>query len=219
MSNCYLCARDNATNPLDLPKSFTNHSAAKSPYSDKLCDRCYGAIAGNEKQLWYWNPNKNAWSKVWGRGLSRLYQCDKLLCPIIEGEREGLQIVKNLATREQIRCWLLDPPQPPFTIAIAVTGQKHVLPFAIEGLDRERFPVQFETESIGVTRSEFAKLLNKYQELMALGFSKSEITSGHYRSDRVISLDCAQRDRFMLLDREMIVKRGSSSLLLVEHVA
>ena len=85
---------------------------------------------------------------MFGRSLSRLYQGDRLLSPTIEGEREGLQIVKDLATREQIRDWLLNPPDPPFLIAIAQSGQKHILPMAEEAHDRDQFPVQFETTII-----------------------------------------------------------------------
>lgn len=214
--SCYLCGKVNAANSLDLPKSFTSHSLARSPFSTKLCDRCYGAIAGNQKQMYYWNPNKNQWSKVWGRSLSRLYQGDKLLCPTIGGEREGLLMVKDLATREAIRGWLLNPPSPPFTIAIAVSGQKHILPFAIQAEDRDRFPVQFETESLWVDRNKFATLLHHYQALMALGFSKTEITSGDYRSDRLVA---AINSDFSSHERVLACSRGSGLLLLAEHVA
>lgn len=215
-SSCYLCSRVPAANPLDLSKSFTNHSVARCPRSENLCDRCYGAIAGKEKQMYYWNPNKNQWSKIWGRSLSRLYQGDKLLCPTIEGEREGLLVVKDLATREAIRGWLLEPPSPPFTIAIAVSGQKHILPFAIQAEDRDRFPVQFETESLWVEREKFASLLQDYQALMALGFSKAEITSGDYRSDRLVA---AIDSGFDSHEQAIASSRGSGLLLLAEHVA
>ena len=217
MNSCYLCGKTPANNPLELSKTFTAHSSARSPLSDKLCDRCYPSIAGDEKQLAYFNPNKNAWAKIWGRSLSRLYQGDKLLSPIIEGEREGLQIVKDLATREQIRGWLLDPPEPPFMIAIAQSGQKHITPLAQEGFDRDRFPVQFETESIWVVRAEFTVLLEKYQALMNMGFSKTEITSGHYRSDRIVALT----DITVFYDCERAIEphRGTSLIQLIDHVA
>ena len=215
--NCYLCARTPATNPLDLPKTFTNHSAARCPQSDKLCDRCYATIAGNQKQMWYWNPNKEAWSKLWGRSLSRLYQGEKLLSPTIEGDREGLLVVKDLATREQIREWLTNPPEPPFTIAIAQSGQKHILSFAQEGLDLERFPVQFETESLWINRVEFVQVLGWYESLMGLGFSKTEISSGEYRSDRVVT--AANNPQFWEWENNLSPYRGTPLIGLIEHVA
>ena len=121
MYNCYLCAKP-ASNPLELSNTFTMHSSAKCPQSKLLCDRCHSTIAGNQKQLWYWNENKNKWSKLWGRSLSRVYQGEKLIAPIIEGtyaeEKDTFPVVKNLLTRVEIREHLLNPPQPPFTIAM-----------------------------------------------------------------------------------------------------
>jgi hypothetical protein len=227
MFSCYLCGRRGATNSLDLSKSFTNHNEAKCPNSDKLCDRCYSTIAGSQKQLWYWHPTKLSWSKIWGRGLSRLYQGDRLISPVLTGEIKtekaggqvttSLLVVRDLATREQIRSWLLDPPEPPFTIALSVSGQKHVLPFAEEGWDRDRFPVRFETETIWVVRSDFADLLDKYQQLMALGFSKSEITSGSYRSERLAAVVGSLE--FEGLEKAIAYHRGGQLLQLVEFVA
>jgi hypothetical protein len=119
---CYLCGNP-ATRSLELKDTFTSHSACKVPNSNKMCDRCHTSIAGEEKQLWYWNEGKNKWSKMWGRSLSRVYAKDKLIAPTIEGiHTEGndtFPIVKNLLSRADIRNFLINPPCPPFTIAIA----------------------------------------------------------------------------------------------------
>lgn len=215
---CYLCGKP-ATLPLQLKDSFTAHSACKVPTSDKMCDRCNVAINGDEKLLWYWNGGKGKWSKLWGRSLSRLYQGDRLITPTIEGEHtEGkntFPVVKNLASRAQMRDWLFNPPKPPFTIAIAESGQKHVLPLAQEGHDRNYFPVQFELDSLWIDRAQFTKILEAYELLMGLEFSKTEIDSGQYHSDRMM------RAFVEHVEPESVVSgwRGSRLLQLVSHLA
>ena len=49
-------------------------------------------------------------------------------------------------------------------------------------------------DSLAINRPEFVKLLGLYEELLALGFSKTELDSGDYRHDRVLNnLDEWQR--------------------------
>jgi hypothetical protein len=215
---CYLCGKP-ATLPLQLKDSFTAHSACKVPTSDKMCDRCNAAINGEEKLLWYWNEGKGKWSRLWGRSLSRLYLGDVLAVPTIEGQHtEGkltAPIVTALATREQMRGWLTNPPKPPFTIAIAESGQKHILPWAQTGHSRDYFPVQFELDSLWIDRAQFAAILAAYEALMGLGFSKTEITSGQYHSDRLMKA-WGQYEPF---DDVLTSWRGSRLLELVAHVA
>lgn len=215
---CYLCAKP-ATLPLELKDSFTAHSVCKVPTSDRMCERCNAAINGDEKQLFYWNEGKGKWSKIWGRSLSRLYAGDKLLSPVIAGERtEGkdtLPIVSSLATRAQMRDWILNPPEPPFTIAISESGQKHLLPWAQEGLDRDFFPVQFELDSLWVSRAEFAGVLEHFEALMALDFSKTEILRGEYHSDRLMKNFSAYLPHESVIERY----RGGRLLQLINHVA
>ncbi len=218
MADCYLCGKP-ASFPLALKDGFTGHSLARCPGSDQLCERCYGAIDGHEKLLWYWNQGKDKWSKLWGRSLNRLYQGDVLLSPVI-GEaktigKDTFPVVANLPTRAQMRGWLLEPPEPPFTIVIAQSGQKHILPWAQEGYDRDYFPVQFELDCVWVNRVQFATLIGHYEALLALGFSKTEIDSGNYHSDRLM------RAISQYGPHEAIIEpyRGGRLLALCSHVA
>lgn len=217
-NSCYLCGA-NGSNPLALPKTFTAHSMAKCPDSKTLCDRCYAAIDGTEKQLWYWNEGKGKWSALWGRSLSRLYQGEKLISPIINGEHtesgKTFPIVSDLPTRAQMRDWILNPPEPPFTIAIAESGQKHILPWAQEGHDRDYFPVQFELDCVWIRRLEFTELLSNYEALMALGFSKTEIDSGDYHSDRLMRAI----SQYGVHESIVCPYRGSRLLTLASYIA
>lgn len=216
-SHCYLCAKP-ASNPLELSNSFTMHSSAKCPDSKVMCDRCYSTISGNQKQLWYFNPNKDKWSKLWGRSLSRVYQGDTLIAPVIDGEytegKDTFPIVKNLLTRVEIREFLLNPPEPPFTIAIAESGQKHIIPWALEAQSRDLFPVQFELDTIYID-NRFRELLAVYEKLLKLEFSKSEIDSGEYRSDRLMKVF----DQYWELEDQVKEIRGTRLMQLISYVA
>jgi len=216
-SPCYLCAKPGSI-PLKLKESFTAHSLAKCPDSKTLCDRCYGAIDGTEKQLWYWNEGKGKWSALWGRSLSRLYQGEKLIAPVIEGEHtesgKTFQVVSNLPTRVQMRDWLLNPPEPPFTIVISESGQKHILPWSQEGHDRNYFPVQFEMDTVFLDRH-FATVLAAFEALMGLGFGKTEILTGEYRSENLKN-NLEQWDEFEPI---LARYRGGRLLELIAHVA
>lgn len=214
LKNCYLCGKP-ADNPLELKDSFTGHSLAKCPSSQFLCDRCYAPINGDEKQLWYWSDEKGKWSKLWGRSLTRLYIGNKLKSPIIEGKREGLKIVSNLAKRVEIREWLINPPTPPFTIAIAESGQKHILPWAIESQNRDYFPVQFEMDTVWIDLPNFCTHLENYENLIHLGFSKTEINSGNYKSDRIMKA----WGKFEKLEDAITLIRGTRLIELIAYVA
>ena len=217
MSNCYLCAKP-GSNPLELSNSFTMHSSAKCPESKVLCDRCYASISGDEKQLWYWNPSKDKWSKIWGRSLSRVYQGNKLIAPVIEGEytegKDTFRVVKNLLTRVEIREFLLNPPEPPFTIAIAESGQKHIIPWALEAQSKEVFPVQFELDTVYIDHR-FKEFLKIYEQLLKLEFSKTEIDSGNYRSDRLMKVF----DQYWDLEERIKAIRGTRLMQLISYVA
>ncbi|NJL03188.1 MAG: hypothetical protein HC910_22420 [Spirulinaceae cyanobacterium SM2_1_0] len=216
---CYLCGNSGATRPLKLAASFTAHSAARAPHSDRLCNRCDAPINGSEKLLWYWHGAKSKWSRLWGRSLTRLYLADRLVCPVIEGSHtergKAFPIVRDLPTRAQMRGWLLEPPEPPFTIVIAESGQKHILPWAIEARDRDYFPVQLELDVIWVRRAEFAAIAACFESLMTMGFSKTEILSGEYHSDRLTRVYPHHEAH----EDVVAPYRGSRLLALVSHVA
>ncbi len=215
MSNCYLCGKRESSQPLALKDTFTSHSIARCPDSKKLCDRCAWVIP---LRCWYFNPNKNAWGKLFSRNWSWLFQGEKVLSPTIEGSRgdgrDRLPIVSNLPTRMEIRDWLLNPPEPPFTIVVAESGQKHLVPFAQEAYSRDYFPVLFEMDTVYIS-SQFREVLESFESLMGLGFGKTEILTGEYRSENL---------KNCLIEWEPIESglqkiRGSRLFELIAHVA
>lgn len=214
MSNCYLCGATPAPNKLALKNTFTAHCFAKFPDSDHLCDRCQFSI---DTRANYWNEAKGKYSLLYARNWSWLYQGSNLISPVFDGEHEGFPVVKNLATRIEMRDWLLNPPEPPFTMAIAESGQKHILFLAQEAQSKDLFPVQFEMDSVIVRRAEFSSLLIFFEQLMILGASKTEILTGKYKSQFLLNAYLNQN--FIKLEEEISKRRGSRLLELVAYVA
>ena len=129
-------------------------------------------------------------------------------------KNDGLLEVTNLPTRAEIKEWLINPPSPPFTVCIAISGQKHTYPFRVEAQSRELFPVLMEETLIYIDRQEFTQLLNNFEALMGLGFSKTEITSGDYRSDRLAKCLTEWRE----IEARIEKYRGTDLMALADHV-
>lgn len=217
MHKCYLCGNP-ATKPLQLKDTFTSHNVCRVPTSNKMCDRCAWCIP---LRCFYYNEAKGKWSKLFSRNWSWFILGDKLVSPIIEGEhtegKDTLPVVKNLATRIEIKEWLLNPPTPPFTIAIAESGQKHILHWAKVAQSQEVFPVQFELDTVFVTTDEFQPILAAYESLMKMDFSKIEIESGEYSSARLMKV--LGNEEFEVYERAIASYRGTRLLQLVGYVA
>ncbi len=172
----------------------------KVAHSDVMCDRCHGIMFGNNQRVWYHNKDDDRWVKLYLRGVHQIWQEDTLVSPKLLPPEEHIQIsstgntgkpeqhpvLSQVPKRTEVRDWLINPPKPPFTIAIAESGQKHILFLAQTGYDQENFPVQFEMDSLSINRANFVRLLDTYESLLALGFSKTELDSGEYRPDRIL---------------------------------
>lgn len=219
MNKCYFCGAP-ATVPLSLKSSFTSQNLARVPDSDKVCERCDYWL---NLRCWYFNPHKNKWSKLFSRNWSSLFVGDKLVSPTIEGSytegKDTLSIVKDLPTRAEIRNWLIDPPPPPFTICVAESGQKHIVMWSQVAYSRECFPVQFEMDSIQIDRESFTKQLSDYEKLLTI-FSKTEIDTGEYHSDRLMKYwQIYEYNEWQRLEDGIARLRGGRLLQLISYVA
>lgn len=219
MDKCYFCGEP-ATTSLSLKSTFTAQNLARVPNSDKVCERCDYWL---NLRCWYFNPHKNKWGKLFARNWSNLFVDGKLVSPKIEGNytegKDTLPIVENLPTRADIRSWLIDPPQPPFTICIAESGQKHLVMWSQIAYSREAFPVQFEMDSIQIDRQSFTEQLLEYEKLLTI-FSKTEIDTGEYHSDRLTKFwKNYGFDQWQQLDTNIAQLRGGRLLQLISYVA
>lgn len=198
---CYYCGAEGANLPLQISPTFTAAGMIKVAHSDVMCDRCHGIMFGDLQRVWHHNKDDDRWVKLYLRGIHQLWQGDTLLEPKLGDPEEHIQVssagkvgkpetyhvLSGVPKRVRVRDWLLDPPEPPFTIAIAESGQKHILFLAQTGYDRENYPVQFEMDSLAINRAQFTALLGTYEQLLALSFSKTEVDTGEYRADRLLA--------------------------------
>ena len=82
-------------------------------------------------------------------------------------------------SRAEIRAALLDPPEPPFLLLIAVSGQKWLHFKGKVAMSRDRFPVLLEELPVVVEPVIFRVLLQVVERLRGC-FTSAEIASGHY---------------------------------------
>ena len=101
-----------------------------------------------------------------------------------------------------------------FLLAIAESGQKHIIPWALEAQDKSFFPVLFELDTVYIGHR-FRKYLQVYEQLLSLGFSKSEIDSGDYRSDRLMKVF----DQYWELEEQIAAIRGARLMALLNYVS
>lgn len=81
--------------------------------------------------------------------------------------RPGERIAATKTHREQLAAIVLDPPEPPFLLSIALSGQRHVLYRSRVALDRREYPINLEGEPIYVTRQAIADRLDLCRRLVA----------------------------------------------------
>jgi CRISPR type IV-associated protein Csf1 len=117
--------------------------------------------------------------------------------------------------RAEIRDLLLEPPEPPFVLCIAVSGQKWVHFKSHVAYSQDGYPVQMEETRIYVDRGELRKILGLVERLYMV-FSKEEIKSGQYNQNRIKQFGLRS---FLELEKEVAVYRGQRLFDLAVFVA
>lgn len=118
-------------------------------------------------------------------------------------------------TRQELRDVLIDPPAPPFLIAVSQTGQKWLHLKSQVNYSRDAFKVRFEDLTVRVEPGNFASVLEFMERMLAV-FSKSEIATGEYAVHRIQQFGLEQFDLFEGVLRPL---RGSAVFALALHVA
>jgi len=87
-------------------------------------------------------------------------------------------------SRAEIKETLLKPPEPPFLLAVAESGQRWLHFKAKVNLSNKRFLVRLDNFDVIVNPEQFKTLLEPIEELYQT-FTKAEIESGNYQSHRI----------------------------------
>ncbi len=87
-------------------------------------------------------------------------------------------------SRLQIRDMLLNPPEPPFLLCAAESGQRHLSFKAVVNQSKTKFAVRMDNFNVIVEPNRFRQLLEPI-ELLYKVFTKDEIGSGDYKSHKI----------------------------------
>jgi len=132
---------------------------------------------------------------------------------------------KNLQhpSRAELRGILLDPPDPPFVICVAVSGQKWLHIKSQIAYTKNYFPVQMEDTTVYVDHAKLKSLLAPIEELYSGGFRKmsgrnfeGEIETGRYDSHKILAFGI---ERWQKLEDKINNKRGQRAFNLALFIA
>jgi hypothetical protein len=85
-----------------------------------------------------------------------------------------------MPSRSEIEKILLNPPEPPFSIVITVSGKKHLIFRSKISYSKSDFFVQFEEQSISVNLKKFKDVHDIVKYAYENGVSKESLLSGNY---------------------------------------
>ena len=155
---CYFCGAscgDEFPTKDHVQDTFTNRDVVHFPGSEYCCPGCIEASGQGPDQMEMLDGvirvRENA------RGMQpRMYSW------IITASKRWAATKAHIA---QIRAFILDPPDPPFVVVLADSGQKQLLFRAPVAHDRDRFPVLLEDQVIDVDRERLVTALEAADKL------------------------------------------------------
>jgi len=149
---CYYCGAscDDSFRTKDyVQETFTNRDVVLFPGSQFCCPGCVEAAGAGPDEMEMLDGTIRVRENL--RGMQpRMYSW------IITKGRRWAATKAHIA---QLREFILNPPEPPFCVVLADSGQKQLLFRAAVAHDRDRFPVLLEDHRIMVDRVELSRAL------------------------------------------------------------
>lgn len=181
-----------------LGANFTDRSLYADPDSDRVCDCCLWACSGRGLHT------IRMWSVAAAPGVSMPPSQEKAAAWI--GQHEGITLTSRHDTTPILRL-LLDPPDSPWAVSIAVSGQKHVMPYT--GLNTgPTGMIRMETSDIPYRKETFTIVYQTALQLRRAGAGPDMIQDGQPpRFD-----DMSQARRWQRLDHGITPYKGSPIL-------
>lgn len=183
---CWLCG--GPTNGVGWPRkqalavTFCDHNKAARMDSETVCQACAATsksaawqqycAAYPERGLWSHFPDKDNGKAP--RDCNWLY-FSHLFSP-------GWHETPSRARWREI---LLNPPEPPFLMIMAINGQKQLVFRGRVSQSRDAFWVQADDTRVLVRPERFRECLGAFESLYHAGFSKDSIVSGEYHSGQL----------------------------------
>lgn len=169
---CAMCARTvEASMPVAkaLGANFTDPTLWADPTSRQVCAACTWCCAGRPP------ATIRGWTILAAPGRGLPPSADKAW-PQVTGHR-GL-CVTNRSNPAAAADLLLDPPDGPWLCTVAVSGQKHTLPYARVNHGPGTWTIRVETAQVTATPARFHRILRAAARLRAAGHSAADITAG-----------------------------------------
>lgn len=158
------------------------------PVSDKLCWLCGGKIDGLgmpvSKAI---KPTFTDHPYARGHGSTSLCSGCAFCLSYRELRNYSILATKdgiNHPSRAEWRDLLLNPPEPPFVICLAVSGQKHLSFKGIVSQNKEFFDVLLEEQVVSIVPNLLSCCLQAIEH-MYIYFTKDEIQTGNYSQNRI----------------------------------
>lgn len=183
---CWLCAGATHGKGWPLAKgikpTFTDFAEAQAGHSLTVCGSCVALSSSDAYALYATSVGRETTfplkpGKTYARPLNWLY-FSHVITP-----REHLT-----PDRKTWRELLTDPPDPPFVMAMAINGKKHVLFRCSISHSRDHFTVQADETRIQVERTKFAQCLDQFEEAYSLGLSKDSLLTGQYNQSAILKV-------------------------------
>lgn len=171
-ARCAICVRDvDASMPAAkaLGSNFTDPTLWGAPESDRVCAGCTWCCAGRPPHT------IRGWTILATPGHLLPASAEKAWS--IVKNRPGL-CVTNRSDPRAVADVLLDPPPGPWVCTVAVSGQKHTLPYTRVNHGRDSWCVRMETAHVTSSPAAFRTILAAAARLRAAGHRAEDITAG-----------------------------------------
>lgn len=162
-----------------IPPSDTDRLFYAAPFSTMVCSGCAWASSGSP-------PNTfRMWSVVYAEGATFPEHHEAVVKVIGEGRAPTLALLKderqvcltNKGLTDPVTSLLLNPPDTPWFVSIATSGQIHTLRAAKTNVGRS-WVVRLERQDVFGDSDTFADVLYHSGRLKQLGFGDADILSG-----------------------------------------
>lgn len=155
---CYTCGgactSGQATGKAIGP-NFTSQAEARAPWSEWVCAGCLAVMAGKPSKD---NPPQRMFSHAWS-------------------ERDGWHRFNKSETAPAWR-YLLDPPDCRWFLALADSGQIHLLPFTPVNEGTGAWQIRMERETVAAEPLHFARVAYRAAALYVAGYTREHILTG-----------------------------------------
>lgn len=166
---CAMCARTVAeTMPAGkaLGANFTDPTLWSAPQSVRVCAACTWCCAGRPPST------VRGWTILAAPGLALPASAEKAWAVV--HDRPGL-CVTNRSDPGAVAALLLDPPDSEWLCTVAVSGQKHTLPYTRVNRGGGAWTMRMETAHVTATPAAFRTVLRSAAVLRAAGHRAEDI--------------------------------------------